>query len=367
MILVDLSSIVHRKLHTSIANLKPNKVGGEYVTADFIGLTKHYIFEDLFSIQNEFSDKFGDLVICVDNAATGYWRKDVYPGYKANRKRGREKSEINFKEVFEHIDDIINQMRQNLPWKVIDVPRAEADDIMLVLAKEYSQYEKVLIHSPDKDMIQAQRDTDNVFQYSSLTKKWLVPENKHEHMDHWIMEHVCLGDTSDDVPKVVDHTEFSQAFLNYIKDQGYNIKDPVEFRAANIGNDEKRRMLEEFDVYKLNRKGENTGIKDVYKDIRFGASTLTKAISKAGSLDAWLDSHPLYREHYERNFKLVMAEGIPTDIWNQIILAYKEESSEYDNVKFEQYLTESGLESLKMELPTVFKINRELTAADFGW
>ena len=34
----------------------------------------------------------------------------------------------------------------------------------------------------------------------------------------------------------------------------------------------------------------------------------------------WLFSHPLYKEHYDRNFTLVMEEGIPTDIWNGIIM-----------------------------------------------
>lgn len=367
MILVDISSIVHRKLHTSISNVKPNKVDGMYITEDFIGLTKHYILEELISIQNEFSSKFGDMVICIDNSTNGYWRKDVYPGYKASRKSGRDKSDINFREAFEHINQLIDQIKLNLPWKVVDVPRAEADDIMLVLAKEYSAFEKVLIHSPDKDMIQAQRDNDNVFQFSSLTKKWLVPENKHDNMEHWINEHVCLGDSSDDVPKVVDHTEFTPEFLKYVKDEGYNIKDPVEFKKANIGNDEKRRLLEEFDVWKLNRKGENTGIKNIYKDMRFGPSTLVKAVAKHGSIDEWLDSHPLYRENYNRNFKLVMCEGIPSDIWNKIIVSYKSEDPVYNSLEFEEYLTENGLSSLKMQLPSVFKLNRELTAEDFGW
>jgi 5'-3' exonuclease len=367
MILVDLSSIVHRKLHTSIANLKPNKVDGQYVTADFIGLTKHYIFEDLFAIQNEFSSNFGDLVICVDNASTGYWRKSVYPAYKANRKKSREKSEVNFKEVFEHVDEVIEQIRNNLPWKVIDIPTAEADDIMLVLAKEYSQFEKILIHSPDKDMIQAQRDTDNVFQYSALTKKWLVPENKHDHMEHWIMEHVCLGDTSDNVPKVVDHTEFSPSFLKYIKDEGYNIKNPMEFKSAAIDNNIKRGLIENFDIFKTNRKGESTDVKDIYKDIKFGPATLTKKIAEYGSIDAWLDSHPLYREHFDRNYTLVMAEGIPTDIWNQIVIAFKQSNSDYNSNSFEQYLNENSLQSLLMELPRQFVGNKELTAEDFGW
>ena len=367
MILIDFSSIIHRMIHTSIASIKPQKVDGKFITSEFIGLTKYYILQELFSVKQEHGPNFGDLVICLDKSSDGYWRKDIYPGYKASRKKGREESEIDYGEIFHEIDGLIEQFKVNLPWKVIEVPKAEADDIMLALAREYNKTEKILIHSPDKDMIQAQRDTENVFQYSALTKKWIIPENKHDHMDHWIMEHVVLGDAGDEVPKVVDHTEFSKSFLDYLKDAGYNIKDPVEFKEADISKEEKTKLIVNFDVYKLNRKKESTGVKDIYKDIKFGPATLQKELAKFGSLDAWLDSHPLYRPHYERNFKLVMEEGIPVDIWNEIIVRYKEASNSYNDKAFEQYLMENKLQSILMELPNHFKIQRELTADDFGW
>ena len=354
-------------IHTSIANAKPSKKDGKFVTTEFIGLTKYYIFQELFAIKQEHSSNFGDLVICLDKSSGGYWRKKVYAGYKASRKKGREESDINFGEVFSHIDTVIDQIKNNLPWKVLEVPTAEADDIMLVLAKEYNKYEKILIHSPDKDMIQAQRDNENVYQYSALTKKWIVPENKHDHMDHWICEHICLGDGADEVPKVVDHTEFSTSFLDYLKEHNLEIETPMDFKESTISNDVKRDLLTNFDVYKLNRKGESTGVKDIYKDMKFGPAKLQKEIIKYGSLDKWLDSHPLYRQHYDRNFTLVMAEGIPSDIWNEIILQYKEANISYNDRSFSEYLIQNELKSILMDLPGVFKITRELTADDFGW
>lgn len=367
MILVDFSSIIHRMIHTSVANVNPTKVDGKYITNEFIGLTKYYILQELFNINQEHSNNFGDIVICLDNSAGGYWRKDVYPDYKASRKKGRDESEIDFKEVFQHIDGLVEQIKINLPWKVIGVPKAEADDIMLVLAREYNNYEKILIHSPDKDMIQAQRDNETVFQYSALTKKWIVPEDKHDNMDHWVMEHVCLGDASDEVPKVVDHTEFSDVFIKYLKDNGYDLPTPMDFKASAIDTDTKIKLIEEFDVYKTNRKGESTSIKNIYKDIRFGPTTLAKAVAKYGSLNAWLDSHPLYRPHYERNYTLVMEEGIPENIWSKIVVQYKEADSTYNRLAFEKYLKENNLNSILMELPSIFKISGELTAENFGW
>lgn len=367
MILIDFSSIIHRMIHSSVAKVKPKKEDGKFITSSFVGLMKYDILQELFSIKQEHGSKFGDMIICLDKSSGGYWRNDVYPAYKAGRKAIRAESEINFQEVFEHVDALIDQLRTNLPWKVVEVQRAEADDIMLVLAKEFCKYEKVLIHSPDKDMIQAQRDTDNVFQYSALTRKWLVPENKHDHMDHWIQEHVCLGDAGDEVPKVVDHTEFSDSFLAFLKERGHDIKTPMDFKAAELSTDVKKELITSFDVYKLNRKGESTGVKDIYKDNRFGPTTLVKAIQEHGSLDRWLDSHPLYRPHYNRNFTLVMSEGIPVDIWNNIIIAHKEADVNYNDKAFADYLIENDLKSIQMNLSSVFKVQRELTAQDYGW
>lgn len=369
MILVDFSSIVHRKIYTSVSRVNPRKENDKFITSEFIGLTKYYILEELFSIKQEHEPKFGNLVICLDEKKSGYWREKIYPMYKSNRREGKEESEINYSEVFHEINILIDQIRKNLPFKVVEVDTAEADDLMLVLSRHFSQTEKILIHSPDKDMIQAQRYTDNVFQYSSLTSKWIVPENKHENMDEWLLEHVCLGDGSDGVPRVIDHTLFSENFIKYLETEGYpGITDPLVFKDWNIPREEKIALVENYNVYRTNRKGEQTEL-DIYKKVRFGSSNLKKKIKEHGGLDEWLDSHPMYRPHYERNFKLVMEEGIPTDIFNEIILKYTQAESTYNFDEFSTYLKENNMKTILMDLPSIF-INsekQEICAEDFNW
>ncbi len=368
MILIDTSSIIHRTLHSSIASAKPIEEDGKYLTSDFIGLAKYYFFQELFSIKQEHENNFGNLVLCLDESSNGYWRQDFYPPYKLQRRvsKADEENKINYDEVFVHFNALLDQISKNLPFKVVNVPKAEADDVILVLSREYSKFEKILIHSPDKDMIQAQKNTENVFQYSPLTKKWIVAENKHENMEVWLNEHICLGDAADGVPRVIDGTEFSESFLKFLFQEGHDLKNPMEFK-ANLDKKEKIRLIQKFNVYVLNRKGESTGIKDVYLKRRFGPSNLKKEISKAGSLDAWLDSHPMYRKHYNRNYTLVMEEGIPINIWNEITIRHKEAKTDYNLKEFEDYLKENNLTSILMNLPSVFKLNRELTAEDFDW
>lgn len=367
MILVDYSSVLHRMIHSSVAVTKPKTKDGKFITSEFINFTKHLIIQELFSVKQEHENTYGNMIICLDNAKDGYWRKDFYPGYKNNRSKARDETEINFKEVFRELNKLTKQLILNLPWKVFDVPRAEADDLILVLAREFSKNEKVLIYSPDKDFIQSQRETKNVHQYSPKTKKWIYPENKHENMEDWILEHICLGDTCDGVPKITDHTEFSENFIEYLKQNNITIDNPFDFKNSRITNIEKRELLQKYDIYKVNRKGEKQDEKDVFKTVRFGHTTLQKAIKKHKSLDNWLDSHPLYRKHYDRNFTLVMEEGIPIDIWNEIIIRYKEAKTDYNNKEFEDYLKQNDLSSIIMNLPSVFKIDHELNADDFDW
>ncbi len=336
---------------------------GKYITEDYIYFAKHLIFQELHSIYQEHKNKFGNLVLCIDNSEGNYWRKDIFPRYKESRKNTRESSPYKWNEIFVYINNMLETIKLYLPWKVVSVPRAEADDVILVLSRHFQKFENVLIFSPDKDMIQAQKNSNNVFQYSALTKKWIVPENKNEDMDDWLLEHVCLGDTSDGVPRIIDETIFSENFKKYLKDNNIDVDNPIDFKEK-LDLNVKKELLNNFNIFKTNKKGEPTEL-DIYHKERFGMTNLKKKIKEFGSLDKYLDSHPLYRQNYNRNYTLVMEEGIPTDIWNDIILTYKEANEDLNINKFEEFLDNNNLSSLKMTLQ--FEYNRELTIEDFGW
>lgn len=351
--------------------MRPTKEDGKYVTSEFIGLTKYQILKELFDISRDFESKYGDMVICLDNKSPeGYWRRDFYKPYKSGRSKNREESDINFKEVFAELNALTDTIINHLPWKSVEVYRAEADDVILVLADEAIKgniplkKNKVLIHSPDKDFIQSQFGNDIVTQYSALTNKWIVPETKSSDMDGWLLEHICLGDAADEVPKIVDHTEFSESFINYLKANSVEFITPKEFKES-VPKELKIKLLSEYDVYCYNRAGERQE-KDVYKKIRFGSTTLEKAIKKHGSLDGFLDSHPLYRPHYERNRILVLTEGIPDYIREGVIKEFANATDSYNHPEFEEYLKENNLSSMLLELPQSFSAKRgEISEEDF--
>lgn len=415
MILVDVSSILHRMIFGSTKDATKIKTkDGKYITEDFIFLTIHYILSELIDIKKKYPE-YGDLVLCFDDYKKAYWRRDLYPEYKAQRKTSRDSSTnpINYEEVFKYTNELFEQIRENTPWKCVYVNRAEADDIILVLAKEYSS-EGVLILSPDKDFLQAQR-YPNVKQYSSLTKKWIVPEDKGGDMSQWITKHILLGDASDGVPKVVDFTNFSENFNKHLESKGckYSVK---EFKELSI--EEKRDLISDYDIKVYDRKGNETGF-DLYESRSFGESHIEKIqngkwkfdqnINKINSklkelrelkkvsenkteiqskikdllkikkeltieddtiehrLEEFLDSHELYKEHYDRNFQLVMEEGIPDYIRANILMEYNSASTAYNEEAFNEYLDKNHLSNIKSKLPLVFNATETLDITNCGW
>ena len=81
MILVDLNQVM-------ISNLMMNLQGNQGAVDE--NLVRHMVFNSLRMYKQKFNKQYGDLVICCDDM--NYWRKDIFPFYKASRKTDREKS-----------------------------------------------------------------------------------------------------------------------------------------------------------------------------------------------------------------------------------------------------------------------------------
>ena len=91
-----------------------------------------------------------------------------------------------------------------MPYKLIEVETAEADDVIAVLIRKIQRVvgpdhaKKVLIVSGDKDFIQLH--SDNVRQYNPILNKYV---GKDETPSIYIREHILKGDRSDGVPNVL--------------------------------------------------------------------------------------------------------------------------------------------------------------------
>ena len=165
-------------------------------------MVRHMILNSVRMYRTMFNDEYGEVILTYDSKH--YWRRDFFPQYKSNRKKNRDADSKDWNAIFEILNKIKAEIKDNLPYKFLEVYGAEADDIIATLCKytqtekDRSRNEKIIIVSGDKDFIQLQKYM-NVKQYSPILKKYVdghVPET-------YIKEHILKGDTSDGVPNVL--------------------------------------------------------------------------------------------------------------------------------------------------------------------
>jgi len=188
VIIVDLNQVMLSNLLMQLGNHTNAQLEENMV--------RHMILNSLRSYKTKFGSKYGEMVIACDN--TNYWRKQVFPYYKANRKKNQEKSEMDWRSIFETMNKIREELKVYFPYRVVDIESAEADDIIATLVEEAPSTEDVLILSGDKDFIQL-HTYQFVKQYDPVRKKWIT----HEDPDRYLLEHVLKGDSGDGIPNVL--------------------------------------------------------------------------------------------------------------------------------------------------------------------
>jgi hypothetical protein len=188
MILVDLNQVLLSGLMAQISSQKGVKLDE--------GLVRHMILNILRMHIRNFRKDYGDVILCCDNRK--YWRKEFFPFYKAGRKKTREKSDLDWHLIFDMLAKFKLELKENFPYRVIDVEGAEADDIIGTLVPIYAPHEKILILSSDGDFLQLQTYGSNVKQYNPAQKKFVKSENPKEELK----EKIIRGDKGDGIPNM---------------------------------------------------------------------------------------------------------------------------------------------------------------------
>ena len=186
MIIVDYSGV-------AIANLFAMRISVSE------GLVRHCILNSLRLYNAKYRREYGQMVLACDGGGT--WRREMFPQYKASRKAARESSDIDWKEFFRILGVVRDEIRENLPFKVVHLQGVEADDVIATLTdstQEFGKHEPVMIISSDKDFVQLHR-YKNVRQYSPMAKEFV----KEKDPVRYLQEHVLRGDTGDGVPNVL--------------------------------------------------------------------------------------------------------------------------------------------------------------------
>lgn len=193
MILVDLNQVM-------ISNLMIQVGSGAEIEEN---LLRHMVFNTLRKHRKMFHSEYGELVICCDDK--NYWRRKIFPYYKANRKAYRNSSDLDWNSIFGILNQIRDDIREIFPYKVLQIDTAEADDIIGTIihdieGKMLSQegMESILILSGDKDFIQL-HGYSNVKQYDPIREKFVRSDDP----DLYLVEHIMKGDRGDGIPNVL--------------------------------------------------------------------------------------------------------------------------------------------------------------------
>ena len=150
------------------------------------------VLNTLRMYRTKFVAEFGELILCCDDRKT--WRKDIFPNYKASRKKTRAATSIDWDKLYECLNQLKEEFSEWFPYKLIQVEKAEADDVIAILVGLIN--ERSLILSSDKDFVQLHQF--NVRQYSPIQKKFVEGDAK------WSLhEKIIKGDVGDGVPNIM--------------------------------------------------------------------------------------------------------------------------------------------------------------------
>lgn len=162
-------------------------------------VVRNLCIKKLKQIKDKLKDYSADEIVLAFDSRH-YWRKDIFPLYKANRGKARKVSTFDWNAFFPMYEQFKTELRDYFPVKCIEVDGAEADDIMAVLASRFGPHQDVCIVTSDNDMIQVQQHVcPRVKQWSPWHSKFLTPKNS----DYDLFEHIVRGDAGDGVPNIL--------------------------------------------------------------------------------------------------------------------------------------------------------------------
>lgn len=211
-----------------------------------VNIIRHAILTGVKMYKKKYADQYGEVVLACDGK--NYWRKDIFPFYKAGRKKTRDASDLDWKLIFDTISSIRDDLAEHFPYKVIHLDRVEADDIIATLCKWtqangmidrgiFEEKQQIMIVSSDGDFKQL-HIMDNVKQWSPIQKKMVQCDDPVA----YLAEHIAKGDSGDGTPNCLSKDDvLVTEGVRQTKMTSKRLADFVENGRAACQSDEERR------------------------------------------------------------------------------------------------------------------------------
>jgi 5'-3' exonuclease len=280
VIIVDFSNLLHSSFHAGVRFDRTLKNDEERYA-----MWRYILLNQILTIKTKLQPD--ELILAIDSHS---WRKDKYKYYKANRVLARAKvTDYNPEDFYKTCDRFVEEITENLPYKVIKSENAEADDVIGVLVKYFAEKNiNHIIVSRDKDFVQLLKSQYTRF-YDPIDKKYKEKVDPYQ----FLRDHILCGDSSDGIPNMLSP---DNVFVNSDKRQK-RITKKVRAEVNELG-------LEEYAI-------RNNLI-----------------------------------ENYERNKMLIDLDEIPEFITNDVIFQYNDQCPRGDFIKIVQFFRKYKIKTL---------------------
>lgn len=253
LMLIDFNNLIFRTLFAKDVEI--------HSEAPLLNLWKVMVFDSVYSAFT-YNDKVDEVILAID--AKRQWRKAYYPRYKESRKANRDRTGLDWTFLFKVISQFIADIKHHMPFKVMQIRSAEADDIIGTLCLNLDC--KCIVSSNDEDYLQLT---------SNRVKLWNPSKRKFVSCDDprkFLTMKCLMGQKKDDIP---------------------NVKTPNDWGRTHDTFGKRRPPL--------------------------GPKTAEKII--AAGVEEWLEENDL-NAHFKRNRILIDFEKIPHTVQDRVLNQY---------------------------------------------
>lgn len=269
------------------------------------------------------ADGYEKVIITIDNARYGYWRRQEEDYYKRNRAIARDQAieaeAFDWEGYFNALSIVIQELKDFMPWIVIDVRHCEADDCIAVLSNYLSSHGfKVRVVSSDGDFTQLHK-IENLDQYSPVQKKFVKVKTGSPQED--CLTKVLKGDRKDCVASIKVRGDF---WLTYDQDTERTPSTSASFVKSLVGKSDDE-VYNAF-MAEISKKASNkkVGVENCHKMLKL------QGVDVDQSPELYTDTSimatkiaDLWMHRFKRNRVLIDFDYIRDDIRESIIDAYK--------------------------------------------
>lgn len=257
VLLVDFNNLLFRTLHARDVYIKSEIPSW--------ALWRFLVYDAIYQgIKN--NENVIEVILAIDDKNS--WRKTYWKRYKETRKSKREKTGLDWGKIFGVINNYNREIRHHMPFKMLKVRSAEADDIIAIIAMHIRKNSDwtCVISSNDEDFLQLSSEKTKI--WNPNKRNFVSVDNP----DDFLLRKFLMGQSKDDI---------------------FNVKTPDDWGLTEETKGKRKPGL--------------------------GPAAAEKIISEG--YEEWLETND-FEDNFRRNQILIDFNRIPNVIQNRVLNAY---------------------------------------------